>query len=140
MFKNLHITVNRKSAKDRARALQKSKDFLGAGRSLIFFPEGGIKQKHQPGLATFKDGAFRLSMELNVPVVPVTLPFNWKILPDTTMLQPGFGSILAVIHKPIYPADFAEGNVDGLKQEVFRIIEAELKKWNPDTFQPHGNR
>jgi 1-acyl-sn-glycerol-3-phosphate acyltransferase len=139
MFRNLHITVDRKSSKDRARALQLSESFLKQGRSLIFFPEGGIKKKKQPGLAPFKDGAFRLAMELNIPVVPVTLPFNWKILPDSNMLQPNPGTIQVVIHKPLYPSAYAEVDIEALKQDVFRIIEAELKDWNPSQYQHHGD-
>lgn len=139
MFRNLHITVNRRSAKDKARALQQSEAFLKQGRSLIFFPEGGIRKKKQPGLAPFKDGAFRLAMELKIPVVPVTLPFNWKILPDSNMLQPNPGTVQAVIHEPIYPSVYAEGDIEAFKQDVFRIIEAELKVWNPTEYQHHGD-
>ncbi len=133
MFKKLHITVNRRSAKDKSRALQQSKDFLKNGRSLIFFPEGGIRQKYQPGLAPFKDGAFRLAMELNIPIIPVILPFNWHILPDSEIWQPNPGTIWAIMHKPVLPANFKEGDIEGIKQEVFRIIEADLKIWNADS-------
>jgi len=140
MFRNLHITVNRRSSKDKALAIQRSKEFLDDGRSLIFFPEGGIRQKKQPGLASFKDGAFRLSVELNIPIVPVSLPFNWKILPDSNMLQPNPGTIYAIMHNPIYPTQFKDDPLEAMKQEVFRIIEADLKKWNPDSCKTHGNR
>jgi 1-acyl-sn-glycerol-3-phosphate acyltransferase len=91
MFKKLHITVNRENIKSRGESLKRSLEALQNDFNVFFFPEGGILTKTPPEMVSFKDGAFRLAVEQSVPIVPVTLPDNYKILPDdeSYLLRPG---------------------------------------------------
>jgi 1-acyl-sn-glycerol-3-phosphate acyltransferase len=125
MYRHLHITVNREKLKSRYETYVKSGEALDKGKSLTIFPEGGIVSKEFPRMARFKDGAFRLAIEKQIPIVPVTIATNWIILPDgLTSLNPK--TIRLVFHEPIEP-DPTRWTVQTLKDEVYRIIDAELR-------------
>lgn len=59
---------------DPAREVEDTRELAGAverGETVIFFPEGTFSRA--PGLATFRLGAFVVSAEAHVPVVPIVL-------------------------------------------------------------------
>jgi len=80
MYNKLNITVDRSKLKSRYETMLECRNAINNGQNLVFFPEGGMLAENPPEMARFKDGAFRLAIEEQVPVVPVTIPFNWKIL------------------------------------------------------------
>jgi 1-acyl-sn-glycerol-3-phosphate acyltransferase len=55
------------------------KDVVRSGRSIVFFPEGGLG--HDPGLRRFKLGAFVVAAETGCPVVPIGILGTRGILP-----------------------------------------------------------
>ena len=132
MYKRMHITVDRQNLKSRYKALNEAAEMLDEGRSLAIFPEGGILTKEPPKLVPFKDGAFRLAIEKQVPIVPVTLPFNWIILPDDgkLMINKRDGKVKAIFHEPIETKGMVIKDIKLLKERTFGIIEKELKVQN----------
>lgn len=130
MYRKLHITVDRSKLTSRYSSYTRSLKALEEGKSLVIFPEGGIITTQPPRMSRFKDGAFRLSIEKQIAIVPVTLPYNWIILPDNAMvLRPG--RISLIFHEPIDPTGYTVQDIDHLKMQVFNIVEQELKKLNP---------
>jgi 1-acyl-sn-glycerol-3-phosphate acyltransferase len=127
MYSKLHITVDRAKLKSRYITLVKSLKALDQGKSLVIFPEGGIVSKHPPVMAEFKDGAFRAAIEKQIPIVPVTIPFNWIILPsDQFLLQ--WKRMKVVFHEPIDPSIYTLKDIDRLKERVRTVIDNELQK------------
>jgi 1-acyl-sn-glycerol-3-phosphate acyltransferase len=131
MFRRLHIPVNRESRSSGFEVVQRAIHMLHHGRSIVIFPEGGIKSKHLPRLAPFKDGAFRMAIQAQVPVVPITFPWNWLILPDDGKLLFRRHAIKAIIHEPIPTAGLTMEDVDSLRKRTFEVIEAELHRYFP---------
>jgi 1-acyl-sn-glycerol-3-phosphate acyltransferase len=129
MFKKLHITVNRESIRNKYESLVKSKQAIEVGKSIAIFPEGGIT-KNAPNLSKFKDGAFRLAIEKQVPVVPITLPYNYIIFPDEKKLQINRRKAKIVVHEEISTLGLTLDDIDQIKEKTFNIIEKELKKHN----------
>ena len=99
---------------------------IDEGKSLTIFPEGGIVSKHHPHMVKFKDGAFRTAIEKQIPIVPVTIPFNWVILPDKEPIRLHRGVIKVIFHEPIETASLTVEQIGELKQKVFDIINHEL--------------
>jgi 1-acyl-sn-glycerol-3-phosphate acyltransferase len=97
MFTNLYIAVDRSKAKSRADALQKSLDAIDKGHGLAIFPEGTIPRDNAPQMVPFKDGAFRIAIEKQVPIVPVAIINNWKILPDDGTFTPRLHPMITVV-------------------------------------------
>lgn len=129
-FKDMNILVNRKSMTASYQAFQRAAQELKSGHSVILFPEGTISRR-APILKDFKSGAFRLAVDEQVEIVPITFENNWKFLQDKAFLQgnmrPGIARI--VVHTPISTKGLTEKNVESLKQKVKEIIETPLKKY-----------
>jgi len=127
MFAKLHVQVDRDQPNSRAYSLAKSIRTLASGRSIMIFPEGGIRAKHPPKMHhPFKDGAFIMAVQQQVPVVPITLLNNYKILPDTKKVRFHWYPLRAIVHPPIETAGLTQDNIEWLKEETYRIIDAEL--------------
>jgi 1-acyl-sn-glycerol-3-phosphate acyltransferase len=125
MYSKLHITVDRAKLKSRYITLVKSLIAIDEGKSLVIFPEGGIVTKYPPAMGEFKDGAFRAAIEKQIPIVPVTIPYNWIILPPDKFLL-HWKPMKVIFHEPIDPSIYTLKELHLLKAKVKREIENEL--------------
>jgi 1-acyl-sn-glycerol-3-phosphate acyltransferase len=127
MYSKLHITVDRSKLKSRYASLEKSYQAIEEGKSLVIFPEGGIMTEKDPVLSKFKDGPFRVAIEKQIPIVPVTIPYNWIILPpDEFLLR--WHPLKVIFHEPIETVGLTLKDLDTLKENVYQIIDTELKR------------
>jgi 1-acyl-sn-glycerol-3-phosphate acyltransferase len=131
-FKNgkFNISVNRKSALEATRSLQLAKKRLAENKSIILFPEGTIPD-NAPVLNRFKAGAFKLAIETQVPIVPVTFLDNWALMSEPTSLfgpcRPGISRV--IVHDPIITVGMTEKDIVPLQNRVFELIENDMKKY-----------
>ena len=127
MYSKLHITVDRSNLKSRYSSLIQSMDAIDQGKSLVIYPEGGIVTKKDPVIARFKDGAFRVAIEKQIPIVPVTIPYNWIILPPYEFLV-WRGMIKVIFHEPIETTGLTLADADALRDKTYAIMNQELNK------------
>lgn len=130
MYRKLHITVDRSSLKSRVNTIIRSLQAIDEGKSLMIFPEGGIITKHPPHMVKFKDGAFRVAIEKQIPIVPVTIPYNWIILQDHPVMLLTRGLMKVIFHEPIETSGYTMERINELKDKVFAVINQELKYEN----------
>ncbi|MEQ8425531.1 MAG: lysophospholipid acyltransferase family protein [Cyclobacteriaceae bacterium] len=130
MYKNLHITVDRKKLKSMYSSLVKSLQALDEGKSLTIFIEGGIYTDQPPKMFRLKDGAFRAAIEKQIPIVPVSIPHNWILLPVEPMWLNWIPTKI-IFHEPIETIGMTLNDMANLKEKVYRIIDIELRKQNP---------
>lgn len=130
MFRNLHIAVDRQSLKSRAESIMKTKNALDEGSSIVMFPEGGITSTAPPLMGRFKDSAFKIAIEKQIPIIPVTLSYNHIILPDDGKLLLKYKTARAVIHAPISVDAKDTLSVTELKELCFNIIQNQLLEDN----------
>ncbi|MDR2146752.1 MAG: 1-acyl-sn-glycerol-3-phosphate acyltransferase [Tannerella sp.] len=74
------IFVDNSSAKAAQKSVLEAKEKIknSGGSSLIVFPEGGrTKDGH---LQAFKRGAYLIAMEMQLPIVPITLNGTYKVM------------------------------------------------------------
>jgi 1-acyl-sn-glycerol-3-phosphate acyltransferase len=124
MWASKHIIVDRSDRLNAVRSLQKAKQRLQAGISIVIFPEGTRSRNGQ--LLPFKKGGFLLATQTNTPVVPVTingsdatLPVgSWRLIP---------GTIEVTIGKPLSVKGYGPGNLRLISAEVRRAIEVHLR-------------
>lgn len=76
-YKRTCILVDRSSEKSRKGVFLRAQRRLQSGLSICIFPEGGVPDR-QIVLDEFKDGAFRLAINHQIPVVPITFADNKK--------------------------------------------------------------
>jgi 1-acyl-sn-glycerol-3-phosphate acyltransferase len=90
----------------------------------MIFPEGTISKK-APLMQPFKNGAFKLAIDLQIPILPVTFMDNYKLLEDKPyfrgIMRPGVSRI--VVHQPIATTGISEDGLEALKQTVKETIE-----------------
>lgn len=130
MYRSLHITVDRSKLKSRYETMLRTFHALDEGKSLVIFPEGGIITEKDPVLHKFKDGAFRASIEKQIPIVPVTIPYNWIILPPDEFLL-NWRPLRLIFHDPVYPTGYTLENIEEMKDKVRQVIQKELDKYTP---------
>lgn len=70
-YRKSSILVDRSSAKSRKEAFDAANEKLSHGLSVCIFPEGLVPEEGVI-LADFKSGAFRLAIEHQIPIVPIT--------------------------------------------------------------------
>jgi 1-acyl-sn-glycerol-3-phosphate acyltransferase len=118
-----HIFIDRSNSKSAMESLHAARQKLVNGTSVVIFPEGTRSRTGQ--LIPFKRGAFKLAIELKLPVLPVTLINTRKILPaDSMNLLPGKAKM--IIHPPLDISEYNENNMPELTQKVRDIIESAL--------------
>lgn len=139
-YKKIHILVDRASAKSRAESLLLTKKALDEGFNMTFFPEGGIKVTTQdiPYMCPFKDGAFRLAVEKGLPVIPLTMPYNYRIMPDPPPLRFHRHPCKIIVHDPVFPQGHGEAEILRLREQVFEVIQSELLAHHPDNVRSVG--
>lgn len=129
-FVYLDIPVNRKSIKDSHKAFSIAGEKLDQGLSQVIYPEGTISEKGH--LRSFKNGAFKLAVEKQVPIVPVANLNNWKFLQNGGFFKsngrPGVPRI--IVGNPISTVGMTEENIPELKEKVHTFIRTELEKFN----------
>jgi 1-acyl-sn-glycerol-3-phosphate acyltransferase len=130
MYRNLHITVDRAKLRSRVNSMLQAMQAIDSGKSLIIFPEGGVYTAQPPNMVAFKDGAFRIAIEKQIPIVPVTIPYNWIILPDRSPLRVHAGCVNVIFHAPIQPQGYTLDTLEEFKKEVYNVINNELTLCN----------
>lgn len=125
----MNISVDRSSIKDSHKAYKRARKDLSKGISLAIFPEATIPEC-SPELGPFKNGAFKLAIEMQVPIVPITFLDNWRIFPDRKnqryQLSPGLSRI--VVHPPISTIGLTENDANALRDQVKYLIFNTLQK------------
>ncbi len=129
-FKTIDISVNRKSLRESVTAFNAASEALSNGDSLGIFPEGGIAN-NVPKMVRFKSGAFRMAIENQVKIVPVTIVDNWKRLPEGGFKSGGTpGKMRMVVHEPIETSDLTDKDLPDLIEKTHSIIQNTFDKLN----------
>jgi 1-acyl-sn-glycerol-3-phosphate acyltransferase len=131
-FKEMNIPVDRASIMSSHRAFKRAKNDIDKGISVAIFPEAMIPDS-APKLNSFKNGAFKLAIEKQIPIIPIVYLDNWKRMPDgilRRMYAGGPGRSRMIVHEPVETVGMTEIDLSVLKNKVYRIIDDTLKKEN----------
>jgi len=126
-FKTVDIPLNRDSKMSAFRAFKRAGEYLKSGLSLVIFPEGGIADAYPPKLADFKNGPFRLAIEHQVPIIPVSIPDSYQKMWDDGAQygsRPGISDIY--VHAPVYTEMLRLEDTDALRSRIYHIINSKL--------------
>lgn len=118
-----HIFINRESPKAAQKSLEKAKQELQKGVSVVIFPEG--TRTWDGSLKNFKRGGFKIATDLGLPIVPVTLRGCFERMPRNTLaITPG--PIEMLVHEPIDVSGYTHLEIPDLMQKTWNIINASL--------------
>lgn len=94
------IYINRTGKSSIAESMNKADDTLRQHKSLAIFAEGTRTRTGQ--LGTFKRGAFKLAVEQNLPIVPISLNGCYEAMPKGRYLVKRH-PLKLIVHQPIVP-------------------------------------
>lgn len=125
-YKRTCILVDRSSPKSRREVFNQAQQRLQTGLSICIFPEGGVPDDTSILLDTFKDGAFRLAIEHQIPIAPMTFHDNKKRFPfDFFKGTPGM--MRAAVHPSIATSSFDAEHRRTLREKTREVILKELE-------------
>jgi len=124
-YKRTCILVDRNNSKSRMQVFESAQKRLKQGLSICIFPEGGVPDK-SVFLDTFKDGAFRLAIEHEIPIVPLTFYDNKRLFPFT-FFSGSPGIMRAKVHRFFETKNQHADYKKTLKEEVRTIILKDLQ-------------
>ena len=125
-YKRTCILVDRSSAKSRQAVFLRAQKRLKQGLSICIFPEGGVPEEHVV-LDSFKDGAFRLAINHQIPIVPMTFYDNKKRF-SYTFFSGGPGRMRARVHEFLSTESLTIEDTKALNEKSRKIIWDELHK------------
>jgi 1-acyl-sn-glycerol-3-phosphate acyltransferase len=107
-------------------ALRRSVQWLRDGGALVIFPEGG-RSLSDGEFARFKQGACRIALEAEVPILPATIRGGERIWPRGWRF-PHFGRVEVVFH-PLCelncePAEESRDCARRMTEHLFQVISA----------------
>jgi 1-acyl-sn-glycerol-3-phosphate acyltransferase len=129
LARNMHVYVDRKSNESRQESYQRMKKHLEAGKSIHIYPEGTRNMSNDP-IAHFHDGAFRLAIETQRPLLVLTLIDANKVLSPKTSFKASPGVVDCVWSTPISTVGMSLNEVDVLKKIAEHKILANLSAKN----------
>lgn len=119
------IIVDRSSPESRKRSIDKLKLFLRKGISILIFAEG-TQNRTDSILQPFHDGAFRIAIDTQEPVIPIVVLGAGRLMPPGTInLKPGL--IRIYVGNEIPTAGLATNDVRSLKEKTFATMEAMIR-------------
>ena len=109
------IFVDNSSARKAQKSIQEAENSLWKGQSLIIFPEGG--RSPDGHIRTFKRGAYQIAVDLQLPLIPVTVNGPYKVMRSGSWdIYPH--RIEMTIHPPVIPHKREENSKDNLLKLV----------------------
>lgn len=119
-----HIFIDRSDSKKAVESINAAKAKIVNGTSVVFFPEGS--RSSDGIMKPFKKGAFKMALDLGLPVLPVTINGTRKVLPKGGInLRPG--GVTMTIHQQISVKDYSEETMSDLMEKTRRVMNATLE-------------
>ncbi len=127
-YRRVCILVDRSSPESRKEVYTKAIKRLETGISVCIFPEGGVPDPNVI-LDKFKNGAFSLAIQFQIPIVPITFLDCEKKFPYFFAYNHFYGSpgkLRANVHEFIETKGLNQENKEFLKEKVYDILHKDL--------------
>lgn len=120
-----HVFINRSDPEQARTAINRAVARLKPGTGLIFFAEGTRSRSGE--LMPFKKGAFRVALDQQLPVLPLTIVGTRDVLPaDTLRLRPGHVRI--IVHPPIDTRGLAMSELGELRRRTRAAVASGMNQ------------
>ncbi len=116
------IIVDRSSPESRKKSIDRLKQFLRQGISILIFAEG-TQNRSKEVLQPFHDGAFRIAIDTQQPILPMVVIGAGRLMPPSTInLRPG--KIRIYVGDEIETAGLTSADIPALKEKTFKQMES----------------
>jgi len=118
-----HVFINRSDPEQARTAINRAVSRLEPGTGLMFFAEGTRSRTGE--LLAFKKGAFRVAVDQQLPVLPVTVVNTRKVLPAKSLrIRPG--RVRLIVHPPLETRGLSQGHCGELRRRCHAAIAGAL--------------
>ncbi len=122
---NVCVFVDRSSNESRKKSMEHLKSVLSRKISILIYPEG-TQNRSKELLQPFYDGAFRIAIETQTPILPMVIINAGNLMPPGKLsLKPG--RIKIVIEKEIPTTHLHLADVQQLKEQTFELMTRMIK-------------
>ena len=119
-YKLGHVYIDRSNHQKAMDSINEAKKRIKEGISIMFFPEG--TRSNEGELLDFKKGAFKFALDIELPILPVSIGGTKEILPNnSTALFPGSAKL--IIQKPIQIKGHSEERITELMDLAKKSIQ-----------------
>lgn len=125
IFKRSSILVKRSDVESRKRVFAEAQRRLNDGMSICIFPEGLVPSDESVVLSEFKNGAFALAIDHQIPIIPMTF-YDCKKRLSYTFFSGSPGDLRVKIHQFIETKGLKVRDKSMIKDKAFEIIHTEL--------------
>lgn len=125
-YKRVCILVDRSSHKSRSAVYRSVRERLERGLSICIFPEAGVPDENVI-LDEFKDGAFRMAINHNIPIVPIVFldckkRFPWSFFSGAP------GPLRVKVHPHLETGNLGKKDVPSIREETRTLILSNLQE------------
>lgn len=125
LYKKLVVMVDRRSPESRAKSVEALKADIAGGQSIFIFPEGTMNTTPEL-LGNFYDGAFRVAIETQTPILPMVLINARQLMPRAHPLQVKPGTITCEFLPPVSVDGLSLDDLPKLKEQVKQLMEKHI--------------
>jgi 1-acyl-sn-glycerol-3-phosphate acyltransferase len=121
-----NIAIDRKNGEKARAQISAAVSQMSSDVGLMFFPEG-TRSRDVP-LLPYKSGAFRIAIQQQMPILPVTIVGTRNINPAGTFwLRPG--CVKVMVHPPIRTEGLDERHVGDVQKQVREWTLAQVERF-----------
>lgn len=127
IYSRVVVMLDRSNKESREASVNSLKALLAQGQSILIFPEGTMNKTAAP-LGEFYDGAFRIAIETQTPLMPFVMINNRVLLPRTNPLKVQPGTIKTIFLGEISVENLTFDDLPMLKEKTYQLMEQEILK------------
>jgi 1-acyl-sn-glycerol-3-phosphate acyltransferase len=121
--------VDRSDPEKRAQSLRNLKMALEKHISIFIFPEGTFSMTEEYPLKSFFNGAFKLAIEMNIPIQPVVLVDSVDRMHFSSALTLTPGKHRVVYLETVEVSGYTLDQMDDLKDLVFKKMDEGMRRY-----------
>lgn len=128
IYKRGAVTVDRESIEARSKSIKRLIKFIDKNISVFICPEGTFNTTHQP-LKKFYDGAFRIAIETQKPIVPILFLDTYDRLSYKSIFSLNPGKCRGVYLSQTSTEGLTSKDVKMLKEKIYNQMSDALIKY-----------
>ncbi len=125
-YKRVCILVDREDSRSRTAVYRRAQKRLNQGLSICIFPEAGVPDESVI-LDNFKDGAFKMAIAHQIPVVPMCFLDNKKRFPFR-FFSGAPGPLRVKVHRFLDTTELESSDKTALREQARNLILQDLRR------------
>ncbi len=119
-----HVFVDNSTIASRKATIEKAKEQIADGSSMVIFPEGARTVTGKMG--RFKKGAYHIAYDMKLPIVPLTINGSYEVLVRNSLRLKLCKKMELIIHEPIPTENLSEADIPQLIERTKETIHKSL--------------